>query len=200
MDSGLPFKKGAGHCKSWNEKHKPIKIKDAAFATSAVPTYFEPLPLCFAEKERTLIDGGIFINALVVSAYAEAQRLIAERDEYKCYAKDDIFVVSLGTGEFTAGTAYSDAKDWGAARWLLELLDYISHSGPAAAHYQMERFLPADNYVRLQTRLDKKHNEMDNASDDNIRYLKSQAKQLIDNCKFEKLYCRLKKRADEVCE
>ena len=186
--------------KSWNEAHKPIKIKDAAFATSAAPTYFEPLPLRFAEKERTLIDGGIFINSPVVSAYAEAQRLISERDEYKCYAKDDIFVVSLGTGEFAAGTGYSEAKDWGAARWLLELVNYIAHSGPAAVDYQMERLLPADNYVRLQIALDKKHAEMDNASDDNIRYLKSQARQLIDSCEFEKLYCRLKEQADKVCE
>lgn len=187
--------------KSWKCEHKAIKIKDAAFATSAAPTYFEPLSLCFAGKERTLIDGGIFINSPVVSAYAEAQKLISKRrEEYACFSKEDIFVASLGTGEFTSSNEYSEAKDWGAGRWLTALLDYVSHSGPAAADYQMQQFLPADNYVRLQVKLDKKHDKMDDTSCDNICYLRNQAKALIDSCEFEKLYEHLKKRVDEVCK
>ena len=179
--------------KSWKEKYQSIKIKDAAFATSAAPTFFEPLPLRIAgeKEERTLIDGGIFINSPVVSAYAEAEKR-------KC--KENIFVASLGTGVFALSSEYSEAKDWGAARWLLALFDYVSHSGPAAAHYQMKQFLDPNNYVRLQTELNEDHDEMDDPSDNNIRYLKCQAKNLINSCEFEKLYCRLKKRADEVCE
>lgn len=179
--------------KSWKEKYQSIKIKDAAFATSAAPTFFEPLPLCIAgeKQNRTLIDGGIFINSPVVSAYAEAKKR-------KC--KENIFVASLGTGVFASSSEYSEAKDWGAARWLLALFDYVSHSGPAAAHYQMKQLLDSNNYVRLQTELNEDHDEMDDPSDDNIRYLKRQAKNLIDSCEFKKLYCQLKKRVDEVCE
>ena len=187
--------------KSWDCEHKAIKIKNAAFATSAAPTYFEPLSLCFAGKERTLIDGGIFINSPVVSAYAEGRKLISGRpEEYKGFSKEDIFVVSLGTGESTANNGYSEARNWGVANWLLALLKYVSHSGPAAADYQMKQFLPADNYVRLQVKLDKDHDEMDDTSCDNICYLRNQAKALIDSCEFEKLHEHLKKRVDEVCK
>ena len=173
---------------------------DAAFATSAAPTFFEPLPLCIAgeEEERVLIDGGIFINSPAVSAYASARKRIEE--EYTSFSKDNIFVLSLGTGESAAGTEYSEAKDWGAGKWLLELIDYISHSGPAAVHYQMKQFLPPEKYVRLQAKIDEEHNGMDDTSADNICYLENQAKKLIKSCEFENLYEHLKKRANEGCE
>ena len=61
--------------KSWQIEHHDILCKDAARATSAAPTYFEPKPLDVDEQERILIDGGIFINSPSVSAYAEAIKL-----------------------------------------------------------------------------------------------------------------------------
>lgn len=183
--------------KSWKCEHKDIRIRDAAFATSAAPTFFEPLPLCYAGTDRTLIDGGIFINSPVVSAYAEGQKLIHGSEEYK-----DIFVASLGTGKFTSITKHKEAKNWGAGSWLIALLDYISHSGPAAADYQMEQFFAdnPDNYVRLQEKLDENHDQMDDASDKNICYLKKRAETMMKSCEFKKLCEHLKKRADEVCE
>ena len=187
--------------KSWKTEHKCIRIRDAAFATSAAPTFFEPLPLCVAGKPRTLIDGGIFINSPAVSAYASARKIISKRTDLQDLCEKDIFVVSLGTGEFCSTATYSEAQDWGAGRWLVALLDYVSHSGPAAVDYQMRQFLCPDNYVRLQAKLDENRNEMDDASSENICYLKCQANKLIESCeKFERLYERLKERANEVCK
>ena len=185
--------------KSWNCEHKAIKIKDAAFATSAAPTFFEPLRIHIAEKPRTLIDGGIFINSPVVSAYAEGRKIISKKGKSEGFSKEDIFVVSLGTGKSISSAKYEDAKDWGALKWLPELLKYISHSGPAAADYQMKQFLTDDNYVRLQVdELDEEHDEMDDTSNKNICYLKNQAQALINSCEFEKLYEHLQNRVDEV--
>ena len=69
--------------KSWKENHGSVKMKVAARATSAAPTYFEPTQVCIDSEMRTLIDGGVFINTPVVSAYAEAKRILSERKNKK---------------------------------------------------------------------------------------------------------------------
>ena len=56
--------------KSWQPEHADLLCSEAARATSAAPTYFEPAALEWAEG-RTLIDGGVFMNSPSVSAYAE---------------------------------------------------------------------------------------------------------------------------------
>ena len=91
--------------KSWQSDHHDILCKDAARATSAAPTYFEPKPLDVDEQERILIDGGIFINSPSVSAYAEAIKLFPD---------EQIKVLSLGTGELTRSIPYHEAKPGGA--------------------------------------------------------------------------------------
>ena len=58
--------------KSWHADHRELLCAEASRATSAAPTYFEPVNLQWAEQSRTLIDGGVFINSPAVSARAEA--------------------------------------------------------------------------------------------------------------------------------
>ena len=55
--------------KSWHADHQSLLCRDAARATSAAPTYFEPKPLDTGDVASVLIDGGIFMNSPSVSAY-----------------------------------------------------------------------------------------------------------------------------------
>jgi patatin-like phospholipase/acyl hydrolase len=73
-----------------------VSMVDAAHATSAAPTYFEPVRL----GPRTLIDGGVFAINPAVFAYAEGA--------------DDL-LLSLGTGSHTRRLPYDDVKDWGTS-------------------------------------------------------------------------------------
>jgi uncharacterized protein len=158
--------------KSWKPEHHSIKAADAARATSAAPTYFEPVKMVVNGENKVLIDGGIFINTPSVSAYVEALRIFPDEKEF--------LVVSLGTGELNRPISYDDAEDWGVVEWLNPLLSCVFDGVCDAANYQMSLLLEG-NYYRLQTRLDQAADDMDNVSDQNMKALKAEAKTLLNN-------------------
>jgi patatin-like phospholipase/acyl hydrolase len=155
--------------KSWHSDHAGLLCKEAARATSAAPTYFEPKTLEWASESHTLIDGGVFINSPSVSAYAEARKLFPD---------DEIAMLSIGTGELTRAIPYEAAKTWGSALWVMSLLDCMFDGASKAADHQMRLFL-GQNYLRLQTPLHYASDDMDDASQGNIRNLKQTAEELI---------------------
>ena len=156
--------------KSWHEEHAQLLCSEAARATSAAPTYFEPKMLEWAQESGTLIDGGIFMNSPSVSAYAEARKL---------FPVEEIAMLSLGTGEMTRPIPYEEARTWGSALWVLSLLDCMFDGVSKAADHQMRLFL-GERYQRLQTTLDFASDDMDDASRGNIRNLKQTARELIE--------------------
>ena len=156
--------------KSWHADHSELLCAEASRATSAAPTYFEPVNLQWAEQSRTLIDGGVFINSPAVSAYAEARKLFPD---------EPIAMLSLGTGELTRSIPYDEARTWGSALWVMSLLDCMFDGASKAADHQMRLFL-GDHYLRLQTQLHYASDDMDDASRGNIRNLKQTAKELIE--------------------
>ena len=157
--------------KSWHADHQSLLCRDAARATSAAPTYFEPKPLDTGDVASVLIDGGIFMNSPSVSAYAEARKLFPE---------DPIAVLSLGTGELTRPIAFAEARTWGSALWVMSLLDCMFDGVSKAADHQMQLFL-GERYQRLQTTLETASDDMDDASEENIRNLKNTARELINS-------------------
>ena len=155
--------------KSWHADHRPLLCRDAARATSAAPTYFEPKPLDTGDVLSVLIDGGIFMNSPSVSAYAEARKLFPD---------DPIAVLSLGTGELTRPIVFEETRTWGSALWVMSLLDCMFDGVSKAADHQMQLFL-GERYQRLQTSLEAASDDMDDASEENIRNLKRTARELI---------------------
>ena len=155
--------------KTWHKDHGNVLCRDAARATSAAPTYFEPKPLDTGDEPRVLIDGGIFMNSPSVSAYAEARKLFPD---------EPIALLSLGTGELTRPIPYEEARTWGSALWVMSLLDCMFDGVSKAADHQMRLFL-GERYQRLQTTLDFASDDMDDASKGNIRNLKQTARELI---------------------
>ena len=155
--------------KSWHGDHQPLLCRDAARATSAAPTYFEPKPLDTGDVASALIDGGIFMNSPSVSAYAEARKLFPD---------DPIAVLSLGTGELTQPIPFEEARTWGSALRVMSLLDCMFDGVSKAADHQMRLFL-GERYYRLQTSLDTASDDIDDASAENIGSLKTIARDLI---------------------
>ena len=155
--------------KSWHADHAELLCSEAARATSAAPTYFEPAQMSWGKETRTLIDGGVFINSPSVSAYAEAQKL---------FPNEQIAMLSIGTGELTRPIPYEAARTWGSALWVMSLLDCMFDGVSKAADHQIRLFL-GENYLRLQTPLHYASDDMDDASNGNIRNLKQTAKELI---------------------
>jgi len=142
-------------------EHSGASMVDAAHATSAAPTYFEPVRLDGA----TLIDGGVFATNPSLVAYAELR------------GKLDL-LLSLGTGEHTRPLPYEKIKDWGQLEWARPVLDVVFDGGQDAVDLQLRALLP-EGYVRLQTELEKASDDLDDASEDNLVRLREEAEELI---------------------
>jgi len=138
-----------------------VSMVDAAHASSAAPTYFEPVRL----GARTLIDGGVFAINPAMLAFAEAAGHI------------DV-LVSLGTGEHTRPLHYDEVKDWGQIEWARPILDVVFDGSADAVDGVLERLVD-DRYIRLQTQLDEASDDLDDASPENLAALRREAEQLI---------------------
>jgi predicted acylesterase/phospholipase RssA len=142
-------------------EHSGASMVDAAHATSAAPTYFEPVRLDGA----CLIDGGVFATNPALVAYAELR------------GKLDL-LLSLGTGEHTRPLPFEKVKDWGQLEWARPVIDVVFDGGQDAVDLQL-RALLSDGYVRLQTRLEMASDDLDDASTDNLERLREEAQRLI---------------------
>jgi uncharacterized protein len=156
-------------------------MKQVARATSAAPTYFEPLKIDVksnnTEDYYALIDGGVYANNPALCAYVEAISTHGRRDP------SDFLVVSLGTGQLTRRLPYDEAKDWGLARWAQPILSVVFDGVSDTVDYQMRQLLtcddPHDHYYRFQTTLNAGNDDMDDATRTNIRVLKLLAEEII---------------------
>lgn len=162
--------------KSWKKECVGVPLTTACMATAAAPTYFPPVHTFIQGKERTFIDGGVYMNNPAVSAYVEVKRYCKE-----VYGDEDVevFMLSIGTGQLTRSLSYDTAKNWGKIEWIAPLIDCMFDGDSDAVEYQMNMLL-GDNYVRLQVRdLDEKAQEMDSTDSDNLKNLKVIADRLV---------------------
>jgi uncharacterized protein len=145
----------------------------AAQATSAAPTYFEPVPI----GSQTLVDGGVFAINPAMCAYAEVA------------GKLD-FLLSLGTGSHTRPLPYKEIKDWGQIEWARPILDVVFDGGQDAVDFQLGA-LADGSYVRLQTELTEASDDLDDASSENLAALKREARRLIASSDIDGVCARL---------
>jgi patatin-like phospholipase/acyl hydrolase len=165
-----------------------FEMTKVARATSAAPTYFEPLKL---ETEGTvdywtLVDGGVFANNPAMCGVAEAMGT---------YGRDDLIVVSLGTGELTRRIAYEEARDWGLLGWARPILDVVFDGVSDTVDYQVKQLCESKEgvrrYHRFQATLDIGKDDMDDASATNIHALKLVGQGLVEKRGSD---------LDELCE
>lgn len=168
-----------------NGSHENFLMKEVGRATSAAPTYFEPLKLnkSGSSDYYALVDGGVFANNPALYAYAEAKRTYKDAN--------DFLIVSLGTGELAPRMPYDKAKTWGLVEWAQPILSVVFDGVSDAVHSQLQQLISEDRYYRFQTTLTGMGDAMDNASKDNITALKNLADIMISD--KERLL-------DEVCK
>jgi patatin-like phospholipase/acyl hydrolase len=155
-------------------------VWEAARATSAAPTFFPPArvrPLRDGRPiERTLVDGGVFANDPVFSAFVEARK--------NGFAADDIHVLSLGTGIATRSYPYREARNWGLIDWLrpsnaTPIISILMHGQASCAAYLADRLLneaEAPRYERLDMKLTAPaKDDLDDTSPENLRALEDLA-------------------------
>ena len=170
------FKSSAARAK---EKGRDHLLRDVARATSAAPTYFEPLNLeCspwFDENgsrqdRRALIDGGVFANNPTMIALSEA---LASGS-----GVDEVLLCSIGTGVHERPIYHREAKDWGLAMWARPVLSVMMDGMSDSADY-LARQLLGKRYYRFDGELAEAMDDMDNASRGNVSNLLSLAEEII---------------------
>jgi patatin-like phospholipase/acyl hydrolase len=142
------------------------RLADVARATSSAPTYFEPLEL----ESRSLLDGGVFAVNPGMSALAEVLRYRPEAE---------VRLVSLGTGERTTKRSFDDIKDWGLVEWARPILDVVFDGISDAVDYQLRHALGEEHYWRFQVELTRASDDLDDASEENLRLLRGHAEEMI---------------------
>jgi patatin-like phospholipase/acyl hydrolase len=149
-------------------------LVDAARATSAAPTYFEPARVRDVAGAATyaLVDGGVFALNPAMTAYAE----IAAGGR----TGDIELVVSLGTGSHTRRIAFEDARGWGQIGWARPIIDVVFDGVAQTVDFELARLLGPDRYVRLQTRLDEASDALDDAGNRNLEALRREGARLIE--------------------
>lgn len=174
IERRIPWFFKSRYAKDKNKKGYDFPLTKVARSTSAAPTYFEPA-LLKTDNNRdyyAIVDGGVFANNPAMCAYAEAKSTHPQAD--------DFLVVSLGTGEFTRPLIFDEVKGWGLAQWAQPILSVVFDGVSDTVDYQLKQLLePNKQYYRFQTRLNVGNDDMDDASQTNIRILKLLAEALI---------------------
>ena len=155
-------------------------VREAARATAAAPTFFPPAqvrPLRHGEPiTRTLVDGGVFANDPVFSAFVEARK--------NGFAAGDIHILSLGTGVATRSYPYREARNWGLIDWLrpsnaTPIISILMHGQASSAAYLADRLLndaDAPRYERIDMPLTAPaKDDLDDTSPENLRALEQVA-------------------------
>jgi patatin-like phospholipase/acyl hydrolase len=152
---------------------REFTMADAARATSAAPTYFEPAlvrPVGGGEPSA-LVDGGVFAVNPSMCALAEVAHA-GRRDEIELLA-------SLGTGSHTRPLRYSDVRGWGRLQWAAPIIDVVFDGVADTTEFELAQLLGPGAYVRLQTELKIASDNLDDASAGNLRNLRLEAERLL---------------------
>lgn len=160
---------------TWDAREHPshdLPMRVAARATSAAPTYFDPVPVVTGDppQNRLLIDGGVCANNPAMCAYAEVQRRNPGAG---------VVMLSLGTGESTRPYPHHEVRDWGLAHWARVILHVVIDGASEMTHLQLRELLNPSRYLRMQVELQRANDHLDDASDDNIDLLRTEAERLI---------------------
>ena len=160
------------------KQYDDYPMKQVIRAATAAPTYFEPARITIdgPNDYYALVDGALFAYNPGMCAYTEVLHRFPDHES--------IMMVSLGTGELTRRLPYDEVKDWGAARWAQPTFALMCDGICDVVDYQLQQLLPPApdgmrQYYRFQARLDVGNDDMDDASNTNLRVLKLLAKDML---------------------
>lgn len=145
--------------KSFDALDSTFAMHDVARATSAAPTFFEPVTLSNPRYPLTLVDGGVFANNPAMCGLADATKQHPDVD------LSEIMVVSLGAGETDYDFTRRNILQWGALQWItgLRILHLFMDGSIDAVSYQLKEMLRRGFFYRVQTELSDKLSSMDDS-------------------------------------
>lgn len=145
-----------------NQNGQDFFMRDIAAATSAAPTYFPPKEFSGKKGEKCLdVDAGLYVNNPESLAIAEAFQI------NPLLSRNDIYILSIGTGKVALNNQANNLQKAGALAWLkADLIDTMM--GADSTWYQDETSMIYPHAKRIQFELPLALSKMDNASKKNI--------------------------------
>lgn len=164
---------------NYDSRYKDLYLRDVARATSAAPTYFEPLNI---KCKGTFIDGGVAANNPSMCAYVEVLKLLKKQGIDPDSKK--IIIVSLGTGTATNSYCYNEMKKWTPIDWIKgPLISSFFDANSNTVEYQLTQIVKPDCYYRFQLQLpnEKDSDALDNTDGKNLEKLSNLTSSYINN-------------------
>ena len=169
------------------------KLYDICRATSAGPTYLPAYAFNYPKNpetelpHRNCIDGGVYVNNPSMAALAEVVKNFKYYDS-SILKKEDIdfnkiFVLSVGTGTFSASIKDSESARKGELYWAKNISDIMMRGVNKTTDYEMNEIMEDGNYLRLSINIDnEKHADMSDSSQETMNYLiKATQDQVLSN-------------------
>lgn len=155
------------------EYNSNARLYDICRATSAGPTFLPAYNFDYAGKQRTCIDGGVFMNNPAVGAIIEGSKYMNQAYynrpglEFK-----DIAVLSLGTGHYTDKIILKKVEKWGQLDWAAPITDIMMQGVNQTACYQTNELIESKQFLRISIDIDKEeHANMADSSEETRNYL-----------------------------
>ena len=149
----------------------------AARATSAAPMFFKPQIVKDRDRERMLVDGGVYVNNPALLGYLLGGRAAAHEER-------PLTLVSLGTGtrpRHAPLPAAERAQMRDVSALARTLLEAVASGGGRLSHLLLARLADGERfrYWRLQTTLGSCSFTMDDSSPENVTCLYQRARELV---------------------
>lgn len=157
-------------------------LYDICRATSAAPTYLPAYSMKYNNKDRILIDGGIYMCNPTIGAIVEILKWHSDPYYNRVdLQQEDICVLSLGTGEYTENV--SQDKNGGILSWAKPITEVMMQAQSQTVDYQANELIEDGQYLRLNLKIgDSTHADMADSSDATRNYLIDQCnKQILNN-------------------
>ncbi len=175
-----------------HDKVKNFYLRDVARATSAAPTYFEPVRIhSELGTPYSLLDGGVFANNPSLCAYSEARKM--DFAEVLCDAEKpthptakNMLIVSISTGTENKKYKFRQMRDRGIVNWVKPIIDILMSGNAETVSYQLRQIWDTldeehqGDYYRLDPSLHNASEEMDDASFENTKNLQEAGLVFID--------------------
>ena len=154
----------------WDARYD-LPLSSASRATSAAPTYLPSYELRYDGKQRTCVDGGVYVNNPSMAAIAEA---IKSNPKLKLA---DIEVLSLGTGAYVEKIG-DKSEAWGLAEWAIPITTTMMQATSFAAAYEADQL--AGKHLRFQVAIyDKCRSDMADSDPKTAEYISRMAREQI---------------------
>jgi patatin-like phospholipase/acyl hydrolase len=145
LSNGAPFIFKTPHLPNQGDNYN-FSLAEALFATSAAPTYFDPIKI---EGHGVFGDGGLWANNPAMVAYAEAVNIAdkCNRASDVPFKESDIYMLSLGCGrtimDYTPPEGHA-----GFSWWVTRLFSLLFESQGDSTCFYLERMMQ-DRFKRI---------------------------------------------------